>query len=74
MLAPGNILERFSTSRGVYQVVQGGLFLRKRLLKSCGFPLQQQENRYNPAPVYSTVRLTVPVCVSLPEVPVTVSV
>jgi hypothetical protein len=57
--ATNPILKRFSSSRGVYQVVQGGLYFhprdkdpspgtpqRKRPLRSCGLPLQQLENRY----------------------------
>ena len=40
-------LEQFSSSRGVFRCVQGGLFLRKRPLKRTGFPLQQLENRYS---------------------------
>ena len=42
-----SILDRFSSSRGVFRGVQGGLFLRKRPLKRTGFPLQQLENRYS---------------------------
>jgi hypothetical protein len=39
-------LERFSNSRGVTKVVQGGFFLRKKPLKVRGFLLHQLENRY----------------------------
>jgi hypothetical protein len=39
-------LERFSNSRGVTNVVQGGFFLRKKPLEVSGFALHQLENRY----------------------------
>ena len=40
-------LERFSNSRGVFGIVQGGFFLRKKPLSSGDFLLQQLENRYS---------------------------
>ena len=40
------LLERFSNSRGVTNVVQGGFFLRKKPLEVSGFALHQLENRY----------------------------
>jgi hypothetical protein len=42
-------LERFSNSRKVTKVVQGGFFLRKKPLEVSGFVLHRLENRYTGA-------------------------
>jgi hypothetical protein len=41
-------LERFSNSCGVFEIVQGGFFLRKKPLGDWASPLYQLENRYSP--------------------------